>query len=112
MNEQMQESCIREKEKSTCTSVTSQYADVSVPLKLNPYAIVGNLVTECCGEPIVSLRSCQDGNCSSGCEITITQTVCIKIPLTYGAEADSGDITVICKRRTNCGGNNINVCCR
>lgn len=105
MNEQKQEACSREKESLTCTSITSQYADVSVPLKLMPYAVVGKLVTECCGEPVVALRQCQGSSTSCGCEITITQVVCTRIPVEYGVEADVGDTAVICKKSLNCPGN-------
>ncbi|MEG1633942.1 MAG: hypothetical protein RR314_07825 [Oscillospiraceae bacterium] len=98
-NEQAREGCA-----FTCTSVTSQYADVSVPLKLKPYALVGKMTTECCGEPMFALRPCQGAGGSCGCEITITQTVCIRIPIEYGAEADVGDTTTACRRNSNCAG--------
>lgn len=102
MNEQPQALCAEKQQPITCTSVTSQYADVSVPLKLSPYANVGALVTECCGEPVLALRPCQSGNCSCGCEITITQTICIRIPIEYGTAADVGGTTAICKKNCNC----------
>lgn len=112
MNEQPQESCVDVRENLTCTVVTSQYADVSVPMKLKPYANVGELVTECCGEPVIALRSCQGANCSCGCEITITQTICIRIPMEYGTETDVGDTTAICKRNPNCASTGANIGCR
>ncbi|MEG1501163.1 MAG: hypothetical protein RR396_04335, partial [Clostridiales bacterium] len=99
---QTRESCVHEKKSLTCTSITSQYADVSLPLKVKPYAIVGKLEAECCGEPIVAVHPCQGANCSCGCEITITQTVCIRIPVEYGADANTGDITAVCKRNQCC----------
>lgn len=109
MNEQTQEACSHEKEGLTCTSITSQYADVSVPLKLKPYAVVGKLATECCGDPVIALRQCQGVNCSCGCEITITQTVCIRIPVKYGVEADISDTAILCKKNLNCPNIGINV---
>ncbi|MEG0830641.1 MAG: hypothetical protein RSD88_08660 [Anaerovoracaceae bacterium] len=85
----------------TCTSVHSQCAEVSVPLELKPYATLGELETECCGEPIITLHQNQGSTCSCGCELTITQSVCIRIPLEYGTKADVGETTSCCKRTSN-----------
>ncbi|SHK44175.1 hypothetical protein SAMN02745243_02955 [Hespellia stercorisuis DSM 15480] len=102
--EHTQESCGHQKECSTCTSVTSHYAAVSVPLKLHPYATVGELEMECCGEPVITLRPSQGTNSSCGCELTVTQTICVRIPLEYGTTADVGETSAICKSKPNCGG--------
>ncbi|MEG0144933.1 MAG: hypothetical protein RR739_02590 [Clostridia bacterium] len=102
--------CACEQDGLNCTSVAAQYVDVSVPLKLKPYAIVGDLTTECCGEPVVSLRPCPGGNCCCGCEITITQTLCVRIPVRYGANADVGDATSLCLRAPHCVNPGNNLC--
>ncbi len=80
----------------TCVSVSSQYADVSLPLKVKPYAIVKKVETDCCGEPAVAVRRTCEGGCA-GCEITLTQFLCIRISVEYGAEAEAGDATVNCR---------------
>ncbi|MEG0036222.1 MAG: hypothetical protein RR147_03815 [Oscillospiraceae bacterium] len=110
MNELVQELCGCERENLTCTSTTSQYADVSVSLKLKPYAIVGKMSTECCGEPVIALRPCGSGSCQ--CEITITQTVCVRIPIEYGTEADIGETKTNCKKNCGCGDGGTSIPCR
>ncbi|MEG1771828.1 MAG: hypothetical protein RR352_00885 [Clostridia bacterium] len=85
----------------TCSSVASQYADVSVSLKLKPYAILGKLATECCGEPMITTRSCQGANSFCGCEITVTQVICIKIPIEYGTDANIFDTSAVCRKVPN-----------
>lgn len=82
-----------------CLRISTQMADVSLPVRLRPSAVIGEIRTECCCEPSVSVRPLGCGRC--GCEIVITQTVCISIPVEYGAEAQAGDPMVIC-RRTGC----------
>lgn len=71
-------------------------AEVSLPVRLQPNAAIGEISTECCGEPVVTVRQFCGSRC--GCEIVITQTVCVSIPVEYGAEAQAGDPGVICRK--------------
>lgn len=100
MDNEKKESCGCQNNQLNCTKITTQCADVSLPIKIKPYAVVGNIETECFGKPIVSLRSFQGMSCCNGgeCEITITQSICIKIPVEYGAITDVGSTTVHCKK--------------
>lgn len=103
MEEQKQESCVSpNSDTSTCTNISTQHVDVGVPIKLKPYAIIGEVETVCTGNPVVSLRGGQGVNCchccGCGCEIMITQTIAIKIPVTYGTSADVGETIVNCKK--------------
>ncbi|MEG1687102.1 MAG: hypothetical protein RR022_02945 [Angelakisella sp.] len=100
-----QTSCGDQKENTTCTSVSAQYMDVSVPIWLRPFATVGTLKTECCSEPVLSLRSCQGTNGSCGCELTITQTICVRIPVEYDTYAEVGEPLVCCKKSQPCCNN-------
>ncbi len=80
----------------SCLSVATQFAEVSLPVRLLPYIRLGELETECCGEPAVTVR--QTPGCCRGCELVVTQTVCLRIPIRYGASADAGEISVSCKK--------------
>ncbi|MEG2421416.1 MAG: hypothetical protein RSB55_07685 [Oscillospiraceae bacterium] len=86
----------------TCTTVSTQCADVSVPIKLRPFASVGEIQTECCGEAVLTSRSVTPNSCGC-CELLITQAVCVHIPVAYGASAEVGDTSVLCKRSRSCG---------
>ncbi|MEG0614416.1 MAG: hypothetical protein RR540_01570 [Oscillospiraceae bacterium] len=77
-----------------CKNVATQYADISVPISLKPYSRVGEFKTECCGEPQVSYCKSQNGN---SCEILITQTVCVRIPLEFGTCTSIGETSFSCK---------------
>lgn len=84
-------------EEAACTSVITQCADVSIPIKLTPHAVVGHPETFCCGEAIVTVQTSQ-GRCGCDCQITITQPVCIRIPVTFITGAESGDTCVSYKK--------------
>lgn len=102
MGNQAQEPCDRQNDGITCTNVSTQYADMSVPVRLKPYAIVGEVETECCGDAVITQRQCQGSVCPCGCEMTITQAVCIHIPIEYGTNAEIGDTVVVCKKTSGC----------
>lgn len=82
----------RPEEGTSCTGVGTQYADVSLHVRVQPYALLGEVKAACCGEPAVTVRQA-----CGGCEITITQPVCIRIPVEYGAGAEAGELTVRCR---------------
>lgn len=103
MDESLQESCTHRIQSLTCTSIASQYADVDIPIKLKPYAHLGEIETECCGEPVIEMRQNHGRGC--GCEIVVTQKVCIRIPIEYGMAAHIGEIAASCKKNFSCNNN-------
>ena len=88
-----QEKC-REHEKA-CNKVVYQYADVKVPVKIKPKAIVGEIEAKYVGEPQV--KFCE-GHCKEACELVISQKICIKIPISYCVETHAGPDCVDCNR--------------
>lgn len=70
-----------------------QYADISVPIELEPHVEVGNVDTECCGEPDVA---CIRNECGNICEVVITQKVCVKIPLRFCVTACERESSISC----------------
>lgn len=81
---------------ATCTSVGAQYADVSLPIKVKPFAAIAKVETDCCSEPAVAVRRICEGGCT-GCEMTVTQSICVKITVEYGAAAEAGETSVTCR---------------
>lgn len=78
-----------------CTSISTQYTDIHLPVKVKPWANIGEVQTDCCGDPIVTLHKA----CGCGwCEITIMQQVCITIPVEYTTTVEMGELAVNCKR--------------
>ncbi len=71
----------------------TQYADISLPVDIDPSAAVGRIETEWLGEPIVV---CRKEHCGNTCKITITQKVRVTIPITYCVVTCVGDPDVDC----------------
>lgn len=86
-------------EKRDCEKVGYQYADVSIPIEICPDASLGDIKTECCGEPYIK---CEGEPCSNSCNIVITQSIKIKIPLKVGIRAIQGSGYIVCGDDCGC----------
>lgn len=78
-----------------CESVFYQKETVCVPVTVKPFANPGTAKATCCGEPMVMTG----GQCSGSktyCSFTITQALCIEIPISFGAVIETGDAVVQC----------------
>lgn len=82
-----------------CTKTAQQYADVSTSISLKSTATIGQLETECCGEPSIC---CEETQCENMCKITITQKVCIKIPISYKIDACINEDGINCNCNQEC----------
>ena len=83
----------------TCPAVGYQSASVCVPVTVTPFAQAGATTTKCCGSPVVTPgRVTCEGIRSGACVFTISQDICVSVPVEFGAEATVGEAYV------NCGG--------
>ena len=84
-------------ETQTCPAVGYQSASICVPVKVTPFAQTGATMTKCCGDPVVTpgLEVC-NGIKNGSCFFTITQDICMAIPVEFGAVATVGDTFVSC----------------
>lgn len=82
-----------DKKDHDCEGCGYQFADVSIPIEICPAADLGEITTECCGEPSVF---CESEPCGNNCNIVITQSVKIKIPLKVGIRAIVGNSFISC----------------
>lgn len=81
----------------TCPATAYQSASVCVPVTVTPFAVVGDTVTKCCGDPVVTPgKNTCDGNKKGSCVFTITQDICVTVPVEFGASAEAGDTFVSC----------------
>lgn len=78
--------------KNKCCTVGNQYADVSVPIEIEPKIEVGEIKTECCGEPMVRCKNCS----SEKCCIEIVQKISIQIPICYRISAVAKETSIAC----------------
>ena len=80
-------------EVQSCQSVFYQTETVCVPVTVTPFATPGTATATCCGDPIISTEPTCPGMRSS-CTFTITQRICIQVPISFGAVIETGDAAV------------------
>lgn len=81
----------------TCPAVGFQRVGVCVPVTVAPFAHAGDTVTKCCGDPkIVAGDDKCPGKKNGVCTFTISQTICVEVPVRFGAKATVGDTFVDC----------------
>lgn len=81
----------------TCPAVGYQSASICVPVTVTPFARAGVTTTKCCGDPMVTPgREACDGVKNGSCFFTITQKICVAVPVEFGAVATVGDSYVNC----------------
>ncbi len=81
----------------TCPSMGYQTATVCVPVTVTPYVRAGACVTRCCGEPLVTAgETVCAGEVNGSCTFTLSQTLCLAVPVEFGATATVGDAAVVC----------------
>lgn len=84
-------------ESQTCPAVGYQTASICVPVTVTPFAQTGATVTKCCGSPVVIPgREVCGGIKNGSCFFTISQDICVAVPVEFGAVATVGDSYVRC----------------
>ena len=80
-----------------CETFTYQTATVCAPVTVTPTAVAGPTRTICCGDPVVipGARTCTGGN--THCYFTVSQRVCIEVPISFGARATVGEAHIVCE---------------
>lgn len=81
----------------SCPSVGYQRMEVCVPVSVAPYAQTGTVKTKCCGKAVITSggKTC-GGKKNDVCVFTISQNICVEVPVTFGAVASVGDTYVNC----------------
>lgn len=82
----------------TCPATGHQKINVTVPVTVTPYAHTGEIRVKCCGHPVVhSACALPDaGNYNDTCSFTIAQTICVEVPVEFGADTNIGDTLIDC----------------
>ncbi|MEG2815049.1 MAG: hypothetical protein RR885_02385 [Oscillospiraceae bacterium] len=81
----------------TCPAVGYQSASICVPVTVTPFAKAGATFTKCCGNPFVAPgKNTCEGTKNGACTFTITQDICVAVPIDFGAVASVGDTFVNC----------------
>lgn len=84
-------------ETQTCPAIGYQSASICVPVTVTPFAQTGATTTKCCGSAVITpgLTTC-GGMKNGSCAFTITQDICVAVPVEFGAVATVGDSYVSC----------------
>lgn len=85
-----------------CNKVSTQCVDVTAPVILCPTAVMGSPTVTCQGSPTVTCTTNADGTM---CTVTLTQQVCVSIPVRYGVTMSTRDPTIACA-------DNCSSCCK
>lgn len=83
-----------------CNKVGTQCVDVTAALTLVPSASVGTVSVTCQGTPTITCVTAPDG---TSCTITMTQQVCVSVPVRYGVTMCPAEPTIACADN-NCVG--------
>lgn len=81
----------------TCPATGYQTMSVCVPVTVTPFAETGATKTKCCGDSVITpgIDTCM-GIKNGTCSFTISQDLCIAVPVAFGAVASVGDTYVNC----------------
>lgn len=83
--------------KEGCPVVGYQSVSVSVPVEVKPFARTGKTRTVCCCDPIITMDTVTCAGKKDGtCHFTISQMLCIEVPVSFGAVIGVGDTYVDC----------------
>lgn len=84
-------------ENQTCPTVAYQLSSVCVPVTVTPFAKAGLTVTRCCAKPVVTPgdNTC-NGVPNGQCVFTVSQDICVEVPVEFGAVASVGNAYVAC----------------
>lgn len=80
---------------TVCEATVSQLVDVCVPITIKPFTHVGCATTICCGEPTIGAPPC-NGTVGGECTFTVSQLICVEVPVKFGAKATQGATSVVC----------------
>lgn len=83
---------------AACPAIAYQSVSVCAPVTVTPSAVEGKAVTSCCGDPVVTpgTNICA-GTKNGTCSFTISQNLCIAVPVYFTAKAAVGDSYVTCE---------------
>lgn len=80
-----------------CPAVGYQSITVCAPVTVTPHAEPRTPITKCCGDPTVTpgARTCE-GTKNGTCTFTISQDICVAVPVDFSATAEVKDTYVTC----------------
>lgn len=85
-----------------CPAIGYQPLTVCVPITVTPFMNKGTPTLYCCGDPIITPGAVTcNGVINGSCTFTISQNICVEVPVEFGANTCVGDLFVQCGEATN-----------
>ncbi|MGI5921507.1 MAG: hypothetical protein ACOX6I_07200 [Syntrophomonadaceae bacterium] len=82
---------------NTCTRTVHQKTMVNVPIAIKPFSFTGPTSTVCSSDPVIrNIRWTETKE--QVCYVTVSQEICVEIPLHFGAKAHVGPSWVECDK--------------
>ncbi len=78
-----------------CETTTSQLINICLPVTIEPFACLGRTRTVCCGSAVIGDVPCS-GQPNGSCTFTVSQLLCVEVPITFGANTIPGNTYVRC----------------
>lgn len=84
-----------------CKEIIEKFLTICIPVTVTPKVKTGRIKTECCGNPIISLKKHE--NCCKGmsddecCKFTIIQKMKVEIPIDFDAMTKIDELFVDCE---------------
>ena len=79
--------------------ISTQCVDISAPMTLTPVAAMEAATVTCQGSPTVACGVDAGGN---SCTVTMTQRVCVSVPIRYGVTMTAGEPKIACADQCGC----------
>ena len=77
----------------SCSRIGTQCVDVSAPLTLMPAATIGTPTVTYQGTPAITCVTNPEG---TSCTVTMTQQICVSVPIRYGVTMAGGEPRISC----------------
>ncbi|MEG1593157.1 MAG: hypothetical protein RR350_02020 [Oscillibacter sp.] len=78
---------------SGCTKTVTKCVDIAARVVMSPTAVLGPTAVACQGGPTVT---CVVNSSGTSGTITLTQRVCVTLPVQYGVSVTGGESTIAC----------------
>ena len=79
-----------------CNVTGERLLDIALPVRVRPFATVGDVVSRCCGTATIVPEYQDFPPDEPNCDFTIHQRVCVQVPVEFGAAVEPGRVHSEC----------------
>lgn len=90
----------RQDQATECLSLVHETVCVQANAKITPAVTVGNIESFCVGGPVIG-RCPGTPSLTNSCTFTVSQNICVQVPLTFSAAATASPSGIVCGTPAN-----------